>query len=33
MIKTKDDLKFYLKEDLKRFGGKKPTLKDWVLKE
>jgi serine O-acetyltransferase len=32
MIKTKDDLKFYLKEDLKRFGGKKPKLKDWVLK-
>lgn len=32
MIKTKDDLKFYLSEDLKRFDNKKPTLKDWIVK-
>lgn len=31
MIKTKEDLKYYLQEDRKRFG-KSPTLKDWVLK-
>jgi len=32
MIRTKQDLRLYLNEDLKRFGGKKPTLKDWILK-
>lgn len=32
MIKTKEDLKYYLEEDLKRFGGKKPNLKDWIVK-
>lgn len=32
MLHTKQDLKYYLSEDLKRFGGKKPTLKDWILK-
>lgn len=31
MIKSKEDLAHYLSEDLKRFG-KKPNLKDWVLK-
>jgi serine O-acetyltransferase len=30
MIKTKQDLKHYLAEDLKRFDTK-PSLKDWVL--
>jgi serine O-acetyltransferase len=29
-MKTKYDIKFYLAEDLKRFG-KKPTIKDWIL--
>lgn len=32
MIKTKEDLKYYLKEDLKRFDDKTPTLKDWLIK-
>ena len=32
MIRTKDDLKYYLDEDLKRYGGKKPNLKDWIVK-
>ncbi|WP_288317860.1 serine O-acetyltransferase [Xylanibacter caecicola] len=32
MIKSKSDLKFYLSEDLKRFDGKKPSLKDWIVK-
>lgn len=31
MIRTKDDLKYYIDEDLKRFNGKKPSLKDWIL--
>lgn len=31
MIQSKDELQYYLSEDLKRFGGKKPTLKDWIL--
>lgn len=31
MIKSKQDLKNYLEEDYKRIG-KKPTLKDWLLK-
>ena len=30
MINNKNDLKFYLSEDLKRFE-KKPTIKDWIL--
>ena len=32
MIKTKEDLCYYLLEDLKRFEGHKPTFKDWLLK-
>ena len=31
MIRTKDDLKYYIDEDLKRFNGKSPSLKDWIL--
>lgn len=31
-IKTKEDLGFYLSEDKKRFDGKSPSLKDWLLK-
>lgn len=31
MIKSKVDLKYYLSEDLKRFNGKKPRTKDWIL--
>lgn len=31
MIRTKDDLKYYIDEDQKRFNGKKPSLKDWIL--
>jgi serine O-acetyltransferase len=31
MIQSKTDLKYYLKEDLKRFDNEKPTLKDWLL--
>lgn len=31
MILSKQDLKFYLEEDLKRFDGKKPILKDLIL--
>lgn len=32
MILSKTDLKYYLSEDLKRFEGRKPTLKDWLVK-
>ena len=32
MIKTKENLKYYLSEDKKRFDGKAPSLKDWILK-
>lgn len=32
MIQSKQDLKDYLSEDLKRFDNKKPNLKDWILK-
>lgn len=32
MIKNKEDLYYYLSEDLKRFGGHKPGLKDWFIK-
>lgn len=32
MIKTKTDFYYYLSEDLKRYGGKAPTVKDWFLK-
>lgn len=32
MIQSKEDLKLYLKEDLKRFDNRKPTLKDWIVK-
>lgn len=31
MIQNEHDLKYYLFEDLKRFGNKKPTLKDKIL--
>lgn len=31
MIQNKQDLKYYLAEDLKRFGDSKPKLKDWIL--
>lgn len=31
MIQSKNDLKYYLKEDLKRFDNKKPNIKDWIL--
>ena len=31
MIKTKEDLKYYLTEDLKRYGGKNPCLLDYIL--
>ena len=31
MIRTKEDLKYYLSEDLKRFDGHKPTLIDRIL--
>ena len=30
MINTKEDLRFYLSEDLKRFETK-PTIKDWLI--
>lgn len=32
MINTKQDLKYYLLEDSKRFNHNKPKLKDWLLK-
>lgn len=32
MIQSKQNLKYYLEEDLKHFGKKKPNLKDWILK-
>ena len=32
MIKTKEELTYYLSEDKKRFNGKGPSLKDWILK-
>lgn len=32
MIKNKKDLKEYLKADAQRFDNKKPTIKDWILK-
>ena len=31
MIQSKQDLIYYLSEDLKRFDNKKPTLKDKIL--
>lgn len=31
MIQSKQDLKYYLSEDLKRFGNK-PNMKDWLVK-
>ena len=31
MIKKKEDLKYYIAEDLKRFGNVKPSLRDWLL--
>lgn len=32
MIRTKKDLKYYLREDKKRFDDKTPSLKDWIVK-
>lgn len=32
MIKTLDELKYYISEDLKRFDNKKPNIKDLILK-
>lgn len=32
MIRSKQDLRYYLLEDLKRFSYKKPNIKDWILK-
>jgi len=31
MIHSKQELQYYLSEDLKRFDNRKPTLKDWLL--
>ena len=31
MIQSKENLKYYLKEDLKQFGGKKPGVRDLLL--
>jgi len=31
LIATKEEFRLYLSEDLKRFNGKKPGLKDWLL--
>ena len=31
MIQSKQDLRYYLLEDLKRFDNKKPNLKDYIL--
>ena len=31
MINSKQDLEYYCLEDLKRFGNKKPSIKDWIL--
>lgn len=31
MIYTTQDLKFFLKEDLKQFGNNKPGFRDWFL--
>lgn len=31
MICSKEELKLYLAEDLKRFDGRKPSFKDWIL--
>ena len=31
MIRSKQDLTYYLSEDLKRFNNKVPSLKDWIL--
>lgn len=32
MIKSKEDLKFYLSEDLARFNNRKPSIKDYILR-
>lgn len=32
MINSKQSLKYYLAQDLKRFNNKKPTIKDWIVK-
>lgn len=31
MINSIQDLRYYLTEDLKRYGGKAPNVKDWLL--
>lgn len=31
MIKSKQELRIYLQEDLKRYDGKVPNFKDWIL--
>ncbi len=32
MILSRQDLKYYLSKDKKRFEGKSPSLKDWIIK-
>lgn len=32
MLRSKYELKQYLIEDFKRFGNKRPNLKDWLLR-
>lgn len=32
MIHSKKDFYFYLQEDLKRFDNRKPSIKDWIVK-
>lgn len=32
MIRTKKNLKYYLRDDKKRFDDKTPSLKDWIVK-
>ncbi len=32
MIKTRKDLKIVLKADLSRYNGRRPNIKDWILK-
>jgi len=32
MIQSKNDLNLYLAKDLDRYNGRKPNIKDWILK-
>lgn len=32
MITNRQDLKYFLSEDLKRYNNEKPNIKDWILK-